>query len=95
MNPFDRTNIGYDGLFGPKTMFYHVSPEETATGRLVNTISVPVLDVDKSEWVEAGTASVVALGFLWVVWCLFGVWRKNGYGSLASAPAAVEGKKTQ
>ncbi|KAK5713032.1 protease B nonderepressible form [Elasticomyces elasticus] len=28
-NPFDRVDLGYDGLFGPKTMFYHFSP---ATG---------------------------------------------------------------
>ncbi|KAK3652496.1 protease B nonderepressible form [Elasticomyces elasticus] len=28
-NPFDRVDIGYDGLFGPRTMFYHFSP---ATG---------------------------------------------------------------
>ncbi|KAK3664280.1 protease B nonderepressible form [Elasticomyces elasticus] len=28
-NPFDRVDIGYDGLFGPKTMFLHVPP---ATG---------------------------------------------------------------
>lgn len=25
-NPFDRTNLGYDGLFGSRTMFYHVPP---------------------------------------------------------------------
>ncbi|KAK5680993.1 protease B nonderepressible form [Elasticomyces elasticus] len=28
-NPFDRVDIGYDGLFGPKTMFFHIPP---ATG---------------------------------------------------------------
>ncbi|KAK4899174.1 protease B nonderepressible form [Elasticomyces elasticus] len=31
-NPFDRVDIGYDGLFGPRTMFYHFSPSVGATG---------------------------------------------------------------
>lgn len=26
VNPFDRVNLGYDGLFGPRTMFYHLNP---------------------------------------------------------------------
>ena len=82
-------NLGYEGLFGPKTMFYHLSPERE--GRLVNEISVPVLDSDKSSYVEAGTAGVVLLGFAWVLWCLWGVWKKEGYGS--SSLTAAESKK--
>ncbi|KAM3068825.1 protease B nonderepressible form [Clarireedia jacksonii] len=93
VNPFDRVNIGYDGLFGPKTMFYHATPQAGATGRLMNEVTVPVLDLEKSRWVERGTAGVVLLGFLWIIWCLFGVWRKAGYGSGAKAPAAVMKKK--
>jgi|SRR5450432_4285485 len=27
INPFDRVNLGWDGLFGPRTMFYHLSPK--------------------------------------------------------------------
>lgn len=81
INPFDRVNIGYDGLFGPKTMFYHLSPEPAADGgRLFKVISVPVLDLSKSKYVEVGTAAVVLAGFLWVMWCLVVVWRSNGYG---------------
>ena len=68
-------------------MFYHLSPEE---GRLINTISVPVLDLDRSKYVELGTAGVVLVGFLWVVWCIFGVWRKHGYGAVSGI---VEKKK--
>jgi hypothetical protein len=49
--------------------------------RLVSALSVPVLDLDGSEWVEAGTAWVVGLGFVWFLWCLLGVWRGGGYGS--------------
>ncbi|KAI9837512.1 MAG: hypothetical protein M1819_007163 [Sarea resinae] len=29
VNPFDRVNVGYDGLFGPRTMFYHLEPSNT------------------------------------------------------------------
>jgi hypothetical protein len=88
INPFDRVNLAYDGLFGPKTMFYHLSPEGE---RLVNEISVPVLDSDKSGYVEAGTAGVVLLGFAWVLWCLWGVLKKEGYGS--GRGAVAESKK--
>ena len=90
INPFDRVNLGYDGLFGPKTMFYHLSPE--GPGSLMNEISVPVLDTDRSGYVEVGTAGVVLLGFLWVLWCLWGVWRKEGYGS-GRGKVMVEEKK--
>lgn len=78
INPFDKINIGYDGSFGPKTMFYHLSP---VGERLINTISVPVLDLDKSKYIEVGTAGVVLIGFLWVMWCLWDVWKTKGYGS--------------
>ena len=88
INPFDRVNLGYDGLFGPKTMFYHLSPE--GEGRLINEISVPVLDSDKSGYVELGTAGVVLLGFVWVMWSLLAVWKREGYGSRR---ADVEEKK--
>ncbi|KAH8602390.1 PIG-X [Bisporella sp. PMI_857] len=89
INPFDRVNIGYDGLFGPKTMFYHISP---TAGRLFNTISVPVLDLDRSKYVEVGTAGIVLLGFLWVIWTLLRVWNKNGYKGLNTK---VDEKKRQ
>ncbi|TVY53168.1 Protein pbn1, partial [Lachnellula suecica] len=65
VNPFERVNLGYDGLFGPRTMFYHLSPEGVGEGDLVNVLSVPVLDLSKSAYVEAGTAAVVVAGFAW------------------------------
>ena len=88
INPFDRVNLGYDGLFGPKTMFYHLSPEG---GRLVGEISVPVLDTERSGFVEVGTVAGVMLGFAWVLWCLWEGWRREGYGSVRRS--VVEGKK--
>jgi hypothetical protein len=59
-----------------------LNPEIGGNGeRLVSGLSVPVLDLDGSRWVESGTAWVVGLGFLWVLWCLWGVWRGSGFGS--------------
>ncbi|PVH73546.1 PIG-X-domain-containing protein [Cadophora sp. DSE1049] len=89
INPFDRVNLGYDGLFGPRTLFYHLSPSAPSLleglgvgdGKLVNTLEVPVLDLDRSKFVEVGTAVGVLVGFLWVFWCLLRVWRGSGYGS--------------
>ncbi|EME42799.1 hypothetical protein DOTSEDRAFT_173233 [Dothistroma septosporum NZE10] len=72
-NPFDRVNIGYDGLFGPRTMFYHLTPD-TRTDKqiLVEKLRVPVLDPERVEakWVPVGTMVVVVLGFAWVLWQL-------------------------
>ncbi|KAG9234453.1 PIG-X [Amylocarpus encephaloides] len=93
VNPFDRTNLGYDGLFGPRTMFYHLDPKPSIEGEgLLNEISVPVLDLEGSKWVETGTAGVMMLGFAWVCWCLLSVWMKNGYGA---TKAINRGKKEQ
>ena len=102
INPFDRINLGYEGLFGVRTVFYHLTPalppatpsvemgfrgglgsEGVAKGgerKLVNVLSMPVLDLDHSAYVEIGTGLAVALGFLWVLWCLLGVWARSGYG---------------
>jgi hypothetical protein len=71
VNPFDRRNVGYDGLFGPKTMFYHVAGNSSA-GSLVERLEVPVLHTDRGAWVEAGTIAIILAGFLWVVWRLGG-----------------------
>lgn len=68
-NPFDRANLGYDGLFGPRTMFYHVSPAAD-TGSLVESIAVPILDPQYGAWIEQGTVGTIVLGFLWVCWAL-------------------------
>ncbi|GLI79425.1 protease B nonderepressible form [Penicillium ochrochloron] len=73
VNPFDRTNLGWDGLFGPRTMFYQLHPE---SGRLVEEIEVPVLKLKEGEGlfkaqnIELGTSLVISLGFLWVLWRL-------------------------
>ena len=70
-NPFDRVNLGYDGLFGPRTMFYHLQPTNQAKS-LVEELKVPVLNMDGTNvgWVSYGTVMIVLLGFSWVCWIL-------------------------
>lgn len=72
-NPFDRVNIGYDGLFGPRTMFYHVPPSTNSSdGMLLTRLDVPVLETEKAkQWVPVATAFVVLAGFTWVLWQLY------------------------
>jgi len=76
-NPFDRVNLGWEGLFGPRTMFYQVHPgEDDAHARLIEKINVPVLQLDeeqglfRSKTIELGTVAVIVLGFVWVLWKL-------------------------
>lgn len=72
-NPFDRTNLGFDGLFGPRTVFYHFQPAvRGGEGVLVEKLQVPVLKVSGvgEWWVQMGTFLVVGVGFGWVLWVL-------------------------
>lgn len=77
-NPFDRIHLGYDGLFGPRTIFYHLQPASGGES-LVEDIRVPVLDLagSKMKWIESGTVMVVVLGFLWVCLRLLVVIRRS------------------
>jgi len=98
INPFDRVNLGYDGLFGPRTMFYHLKPKPDPAslgrdGQLYSTIQVPVLDTSYNKYVEVGTAAVILLGFSWVMWTLYGAWRRQGYQR--DRRSSDEAKKTQ
>ncbi|KAL4935896.1 hypothetical protein BDV06DRAFT_117496 [Aspergillus oleicola] len=77
VNPFDRVNLGWEGLFGPRTMFYQVHPAPVRQdGLLVEKIDVPVLALSQeggffsSRVIELGTVAVISLGFLWVFWKL-------------------------
>lgn len=70
VNPFDRINLGYDGLFGPRTMFYHLEPRPHEGGTLVERINVPVLDTNVISHGMAETLTMVLVlgGFSWVAW---------------------------
>lgn len=80
-NPFDRTNVGYDGLFDERTVFYQVNPvphravqsEKRALSgdSLVLNLPIPVLDTGKAKLVESLTMLVIVVGSLWIAWKLF------------------------
>lgn len=75
-NPFDRINLGYEGLFGPRTSFYHLQP--SSHGRqLTEALNAPVLEAKGAGWVESGTVTVVCWGFLWICGILVGVMTKD------------------
>ncbi|KAL2865625.1 uncharacterized protein BJX67DRAFT_373018 [Aspergillus lucknowensis] len=85
MNPFDRVNLGWEGLFGPRTMFYQLHPSPLNENNvLVEELKVPVLTVKEnsgifqSKVIELGTVAVIVLGFLWVLWKLALVVRSSG-----------------
>ncbi|KAJ5165330.1 uncharacterized protein N7500_007160 [Penicillium coprophilum] len=84
VNPFDRTNLGWDGLFGPRTMFYQLQP---AGNRLVEEIDVPVLRIEggdsyfQGKYIEFGTCVAISLGFMWVLWQLVRVAWSSGVGN--------------
>jgi hypothetical protein len=72
-NPFDRVNLGYDGLFGQMTAFYHLEPDGSAVNAsrgLVENLAVPVLDQNHTAWLEFVTVVVIIGGFVWVLWRL-------------------------
>lgn len=69
-SPFDRTNLGYDGLFGPKTMFYHFLSNSAMNAKhgAVEALTVPVLDLENwsTKYVEWVTVLFVFGGALLV-----------------------------
>lgn len=74
VNPFDRTHLGYEGLFGPRTMFFHWTPADQGGG-LIERLNVPVLNRQRVSGVrvERVTVLVVLIGFAWVCWRLIRV----------------------
>ena len=67
-NPFDRMSLGYEGLFGPRTMFYHLTPQPAREfGSLIEVLQIPVLDVNQVKYVEVCTVIAIFLGTLWLV----------------------------
>ncbi|KAK7908364.1 hypothetical protein PG985_015667 [Apiospora marii] len=93
-SPFDRINLGYDGLFGPRTLFWHLDPVTKSAGdQLVIEGKVPVLDLDKSRSINTVTSIVVVVGFAWVVYRLLMVYLRTGHG--VAQPVKVTEKKQQ
>lgn len=80
-NPFDRRQLGYDGLFDSQTSFWHVAPKPVIGNRITSAIFVPVLKDEGAAWIRLGTTVAVGLGFAWVLWKLLRVYRVSGYGN--------------
>ncbi|KAL4807770.1 protein pbn1 [Aspergillus unguis] len=85
VNPFDRVNLGWEGLFGPRTMFHQLHPLPSSNdGITVENLDVPVLALNEREGIftsraiELGTVAVITLGFLWLLWKLGLVARLSG-----------------
>lgn len=96
VNPFDRVNLGYESLFGPRTMFYHLQPKPMDEGgRLVEQLKVPVMDSEGTKWVESGTVGAILLGTLWVVWKLLRVLLRERREQTGQATEKEKEKKAQ
>ncbi len=79
-SPFDRANLGYDGLFAQGTTFWHVNPRPASGDRIVSSVTVPVLNEEAAQWVGIGTSVVIALGFAWVLWKCMSGYGEHGVG---------------
>lgn len=100
VNPFDRVNLGWEGLFGPRTMFFQLHPgvDRLQSRGIVADIPVPVLQVTEegswysrtSEQVELGTVIMIVLGFLWILWRLGILVRLTGFGEHRQLPSSGE-----
>ncbi|EFW16460.1 protease B nonderepressible form [Coccidioides posadasii str. Silveira] len=111
VNPFDRVKLSWDDFFGPKTFFYQFHPSpRPVTGdatreelKLVETIQVPVLQVDEdnqsitnqAKQIELGTVVVVVAGFLWILWRLGAVFKISGIRANRGQRTRETEKKTQ
>ncbi|KAJ5087809.1 hypothetical protein N7456_011425 [Penicillium angulare] len=84
INPFDRTHLGYDSLFSPRTFFYQLHPQSE---HLVEKLDAPVLNLGDGQGffqthnIELGTSIVISLGFFWVLWQLARVAWSSGLGA--------------
>ncbi|OXV09812.1 hypothetical protein Egran_02425 [Elaphomyces granulatus] len=79
VNPFSRGNLGWDGNFGPRTMFFQLHPSDTGWDgtlvvRQVEELVVPVLPIreggNQARNIELGTIAVIFVGCVWVLWKL-------------------------
>lgn len=93
VNPFDRVNLGYDGLFGPRTIFYHLQPDITAGSLLAEDVEVPVLDLEHVTWIESGTVAAVLIAVVWVMaklWTAVQLPERNNRDTRSGSSAVIE-----
>jgi hypothetical protein len=89
-SPFDRVNLGYEGLFGPKTLFYHFTP--ASENELVQRLQVPVLNLESAWYVEWGTVIAVLIGAVLVGFPLLKVLVREFGARLGNANEEVKKK---
>lgn len=92
VNPFDRVNLGYDGLFGPRTIFHHLQPDVPVGSMLTEDVKVPVLDLERVTWIESGTVAAVLIAVVWIMvklWAAFQLPGRNTKDN-GSRPGAVK-----
>ena len=93
VNPFDRVNLGYDGLFGPRTIFHHLQPDTLAGSMLTEEVEVPVLDLEHVTWIESGTVAAVLIAMVWIMvklWAAFQLPRINARDNRSRSGAVIE-----
>ena len=89
-NDNHNQNDEIDTSFPPDTVFYHLLPrplehinttdehlaQDNQDNQLFLHLKVPVLDLDRADWVEAGTTAVVIIATAWILWLLGSIiWR--------------------
>ena len=71
VNPFDRVNLGYEGFFGQRTVFYHLQPQPAEEDvHLMERLKVPVLKFSSMRSVEFETLAAVLIGTMWILWVM-------------------------
>ncbi|KAI4107591.1 MAG: hypothetical protein L6R37_001551 [Teloschistes peruensis] len=91
-NPFDRVDLGYDSFFDQQVVFHHLQPRPVDPGAsMVEGLQVPVMDLEKTLWVESGTVGVMVLGAVWIIWKLLNII----LGDCMSGAEEVQAKKKQ
>lgn len=90
-NPFARQEMVVEKLLPEKNVFFHLGLADGESS--YKEISVPVLSTEYENYIEVGTAAVIALGFGWVLWKAVNVLMGAGYSSGSEKVVTVQKKK--
>ncbi|KAF7846148.1 hypothetical protein BT93_L5129 [Corymbia citriodora subsp. variegata] len=96
-NPFDRTHLGHDTMFGDDTIFYYLQPDTHARDQATESITIPVLDTNHVSYaiVEQATLLVVVAGFCYLaVRILLGIISECNWWKTVSSSRSSEDKKS-
>lgn len=94
-SPFDRVRLGWEHIFPEQTMYYHLSPSESAW----KLVDVPVLSLQYAGTIKGGTLGFILGGLFWVLWKMFIKRTDDNAGDNAANKGvdkgAISDKKTQ